>query len=199
VFTGLIEDVGTVERASVTATGRELRVRSHCRDLALGESIALNGACLTVRESGPEWFVVAAAEMTLSRTTIGGWLPGRRVNVERAMRADARFGGHFVQGHVDGVATVRSSERRGDTQYVQLALPDDVAELTVPHGSIAVDGVSLTVNQGPTDGWIEVALIEFTLRHTTLGELAEGDLVHVEGDVIGKHVRQLLLAHKALA
>ena len=107
------------------------------------------------------------------------------------MRADSRFGGHIVQGHVDGMATVIDPQESGDTRYVKLALPDDVAEITVLHGSIAVDGVSLTVNLGPADGWIEVALIEYTLRHTTLGDLVDGDTVHIEGDVIGKYVRQM--------
>jgi riboflavin synthase len=195
VFTGLIDDVGTIEEVASADVGRVLRVRCRYDDLVPGESIALNGACLTVRECGPRWFTVAAIVSTIMRTTIGTWKVGRRVNLERAMRADARLGGHLVQGHVDGIATVIEPTQNGDERVVRLALPPDVAEVTVPHGSITVDGVSLTVNFGPVETWIEVALIDFTLRHTTLGELVDGDTVHVEGDVIGKHVRQLVQPH----
>jgi riboflavin synthase len=189
VFTGLIDDVGTIETVTATAAGRELRVACRYTDLVPGESVAVNGACLTVRECGPRWFTVAAIASTLGRTTVGTWQPGRRVNLERAMLADGRFGGHLVQGHVDGMATVVDPRQSGDTRYLKLALPEDVGAVTILHGSIAVDGVSLTVNLGPNDGWIEVALIEFTLRHTTLGDLVDGDVVHVEGDMmLGAHL-----------
>jgi riboflavin synthase len=209
VFTGLIDDVGTIEDVASADVGRVLRVRCRYDDLVPGESIAVNGACLTVRECGPRWFTAAAIDATIQRTTIGTWKKGRRVNLERALRADARLGGHIVQGHVDGVATVvdplagghpdartrRRAEAYDGARYLKLVLPDEVVEITVPHGSITVDGVSLTVSSGPIESWIEVALIDFTLRHTTLGDLIDGDTVHVEGDVIGKHVRQLVQPH----
>src|SRR6478752_3661987 len=138
MFTGLVEDVGTIEQIRVTPAGRELRVRCRYDDLADGESIALDGACLTVRERGPHWFTVGAVTTTLERTTIGEWERGRRVNLERAMLAGGRFGGHLVLGHIDGVATVTEIETRGDARLVTLALPDGLAELMIPHGSLTV-------------------------------------------------------------
>lgn len=195
MFTGLVEDVGTVETVRSGDAGRELGVRCAWSDLADGESIAVNGACLTVREHGPGWFTVAAVETTTGRTTIGEWEQGRRVNLERAMRVGDRLGGHFVQGHVDGVARVTSVRQQGDARRVVVELPEELVELMVPHGSIALDGVSLTVNELPGGNRVEVSLIEYTLRHTTLGSLREGDRVHVEADMIGKYV-QRLLAHR---
>jgi riboflavin synthase len=197
VFTGLIDDVGTIASVASTEVGRLMRIRCRYDDLLPGESIACNGACLTVRDCGPGWFDAAAIGSTLSRTTIANWIPGKRLNLERAMRFDGRFGGHLVQGHVDGVAIVTARRQRGDYLEVQLALPPEVAELTVTHGSIAVDGVSLTVNGGPTGVDVEVALIDHTVRHTSLGDLGQGDAAHVEADLIGKYVQRLLLPHLA--
>lgn len=192
MFTGLIDDIGTIEHIAATAAGREFRVRCRYDDLAEGESIALNGACLTVREHGAGWFTVAAVVTTLDRTTIAEWREGGRVNLERAMRLGDRLGGHIVQGHVDGVATVVSTARAADARLVDIMLPPGVAELMVPHGSIAVDGVSLTVNALPAPDIVQLSLIEYTLRHTTLGELAAGHRVHIEADIVGKYVQRLL-------
>jgi len=153
MFTGLVQDVGTIEQVRVTPAGRELRVRCRYGDLAEGESVSLNGACLTVREHGPNWFTVAAVTTTLGRTTIGEWTSGRRVNLERAMQAGDRFGGHLVLGHVDGVASVSGIETQGDARLVNLSLPDGLSELMIPHGSLTVDGVSLTVNSCPRRMW----------------------------------------------
>ena len=196
MFTGLVEDVGTIEQLRLTPAGRELRVRCHYDDLASGESIALDGACLTVREHGPSWFTVAAVVTTLERTTIGEWGVGRRVNLERAMRAGSRFGGHLVLGHVDGVATVTDIETQGDALLVNLALPDGLSELMIPHGSLTVDGVSLTVNELPHPDVVQLSLIEYTLSHTTLGELRIGQHVQIEGDVIGKYARRMLAPYQ---
>lgn len=192
MFTGLIDDIGTIERVSSNDAGLELHVRCRYDDLAAGESIALNGACLTVREHGPGWFTVAAVTTTLDRTTIGGWRDGGRVNLERALRVGDRLGGHFVQGHVDGVAGVEEVTRRGDAVLVDLALPSHLAELMVQHGSVAVDGVSLTVNDLPAPAMLQLSLIDYTLRHTTLGALSVGDRVHVEADMLGKYVQRLI-------
>lgn len=196
MFTGLVQDVGTIEQLRVTPAGRELRVRCRYDDLADGESIAINGACLTVREHGPGWFTAAAVTTTLERTTIGEWTSGRRVNLERAMQAGDRFGGHLVLGHVDGVATVASIETQGDARLVSVSLPDGLSELMIPHGSVAVDGVSLTVNELPASNMVELSLIEYTLSHTTLDELRVGQHVHVEGDVLGKYVRRMLAPYQ---
>jgi riboflavin synthase len=196
MFTGLVQDVGTIERLRVTPAGRELRVRCDYDDLTDGESISLNGACLTVREHGPGWFTVAAVTTTLERTTIGEWTSGRRVNLERAMEAGDRFGGHLVLGHVDGIASVTDIDTQGDARLVNLSLPDGLSELMIPHGSLTVDGVSLTVNELPAPDVVQLSLIEFTLSHTTLDELRIGQRVHVEGDVIGKYVRRMLAPHQ---
>jgi riboflavin synthase len=191
MFTGLIEQVGEVESVRQTDAGRELRIRAPFDDLKSGESIAINGACLTVREFGKGWFEAAAITTTLERTTISDWRTGTRVNLERAMRPDDRLGGHIVQGHVDCVGIVAAAERDGDAQLVDISLPAAFEPLFVLHGSVAVDGVSLTVNDLKPRG-LQVSLIEYTLRHTNLGDLVPGSRVHVEADVIAKHVRRLL-------
>ena len=192
MFTGLIDDVGRIEAVSRTAAGLELRISCRYDDLVEGESIAVNGACLTVLAHGNGWFTVGAITTTLGRTTIGSWDVGRRVNLERALRAGDRLGGHFVQGHVDGVARVTAVAVDGDAQIVDLALPAGLAELMVQHGSLAVDGVSLTVNDLSVPGSVQLSLIDYTLRHTTLGTLVPGDQVHVEADMLGKYVHRLL-------
>lgn len=196
MFSGLIDDVGTIEGVADTPAGREFRVACGYRDLADGESVAVNGACLTVREHGSGWFTVAAVSTTVDRTTTSAWMAGQRVNLERALRLGDRLGGHLVLGHVDGVAQVAAVEQRGDARLVDLALPSDLAELMVPHGSVTVDGVSLTVNALPAPDVVQVSLIEYTLRHTTLGDLREGAAVQVEADVIGKHVQRLTASYR---
>ena len=182
MFTGLVDDVGVIERVSRTTAGRRLRIACRYEDLAEGESVAINGACLTIVAHGPRWFEVAAVETTLGRTTIGEWREGQRVNLERAMRADGRFGGHLVLGHVDGVARVLQVIRAGDATVIDLAIDAELSDLMVSHGSLTVDGT------------VQVSLIEHTLRHTTLGALTAGDRVHIEADIIGKYVRRLLEA-----
>ena len=191
MFTGLIDDVGTITSVATTDAGRELRVACGYADLALGESVAVNGACLTVRECGRGWFTTAAVVTTLERTTIGSWTQGARVNLERALRAGDRFGGHLVQGHVDGVGTVEQVARRGDALLVDVAIGDELSVLAVPVGSIAIDGVSLTVNALPAAGVVQLSLIEHTLRVTTLGEIAVGHRVHVEVDIVGKYLQRI--------
>src|SRR6266850_51984 len=175
MFTGLIEQVGEVESVRQSDAGRELRIRAPFTDLTSGESIAVNGACLTVREFGLGWFDAAAIV----------------TNLERALRPGDRLGGHIVQGHVDCVGVVAAVDRAGDALLVDVSLPASVEPLFVLHGSIAVDGVSLTVNELKPGG-LQLSLIEYTLRHTTLGDLKPGARVNVEADVIAKHVRRLL-------
>jgi riboflavin synthase len=197
MFTGLVDDVGVVERVERTEAGCELRIQSRYTGLTDGESIAVNGACLTVRAFGAGWFSVAAIVTTLDRTTIGEWVPGRRVNLERAMRLGDRLGGHLVQGHVDDVGLVQEIQRLDDALLVDIRLPTELEPLVVLHGSIAVDGVSLTVNALPTPGILQLSLIEYTWRHSTLGELRPGDRVHLEADMVGKYVRQLVAPYAA--
>ena len=205
MFTGLVDDIGTIDRVASTDAGIELRITCRHEDLAVGESIAVNGVCLTVRDAGcgmrdegraPRgWFTCAAMITTAGLTTIGDWGPARKVNLERALRPTDRLGGHFVQGHVDGVARVTRADTVQDALLLELALPPGLAELMVERGSVALDGVSLTVSGLPRADIIQVSIIEHTRRHTTLGDLRVGGSVHVEADILAKHVRKLLSAN----
>ena len=191
MFTGLVSDVGIVVHRGASAAGAEFTVRCSYRDVEPGESIALNGVCLTVRECAEDWFSVAAMVTTLSRTTAEAWREGTRLNLERALRSSDRLGGHFVQGHVDGVGGVTNVERRESALLVDVDV-GALSTLVVLHGSVALDGVSLTVNALPGPHVLQVSLVEYTERHTTLGGLRIGDAVNVETDVIGKYVARLL-------
>lgn len=193
MFTGLVNGIGTIAKVTQTSDGRELRVECDYDDLAEGESIALNGVCLTVRERGPGWFTASAVTSTLGRTAVGDWKTGKRVNLERALRATDRLGGHIVQGHVDGVADVTRVRKDGDALLVDIELPPDLTPLMVLHGSVCVDGVSLTVNALGAGNCIQLSLIEYTARHTTLGDVEPGDRLHIEADILGKYVQRLLL------
>ena len=192
MFTGLIDETGTIDRVADTDAGREVRIRCSYDSIALGESVAVNGACLTVRETGDGWFTVAAVGTTLGRTAVADWTVGSRVNLERAMRLGERLGGHLVQGHVDEVGLVRSVSRDGDAVLIDIEVSAEAFVLFVPLGSVAVDGVSLTVNALPEQRVFQISLIDFTLRHSTLGDLREGARVHIEGDMIGKYVNRMV-------
>ncbi len=196
MFTGLVDDLGLITHVADTPAGRALRIRCRYTDLVNGESIAVNGACLTVREhgvhdDGSAWFTVAAVITTLGRTTIDAWRADAHVNLERAMRLGDRLGGHMVLGHVDDLGVVARTEQVGDAWLVDVVLPVALRPLMVAHGSITVNGVSLTVNALHDDG-VQLSIIEYTQRHTTLGELVAGDRVHIEADVLAKHVERLL-------
>ena len=194
MFTGIIEAQGTVQAVGTDGDRLKLTIAAPAPfdDLALGESVALNGACLTVMELGPGNFSVEAVVTTRERTTLGEMGVGARVNLERALAVGERLGGHFVQGHVDGVAEVLNVTPRGDAVLIDVKVPGEIAAVTVLHGSIALDGVSMTVNAIPEPGVVQVSVIPFTYEHTTLGTLSVGDRIHVEGDMLGKFVKQLL-------
>lgn len=192
MFTGLVTARGRVVAAERIADRLKLSIRSPYADLIVGESIAVSGACLTVVAADNGCFTVDVITTTRSRTRLQDLRVGDEVNLERALRAGDRLGGHFVQGHVDGLGTVVAVRQSEDALLVDIEVPEDLVEVTFLHGSIAVDGVSLTVNAIPAPGRIQVALIPFTLEQTTLGGLKVGDRVHLEGDMIGKFVRQLV-------
>ena len=198
MFTGIVSAIGRIDRVVRTtengkrpAPGLAFTIRAPYKGIKTGESIAVNGACLTVERVVKGGFAVHVVETTEGRTLFGEYRGGRRVNLERALRAADRLGGHIVQGHVDGVAVVERVERHGDAWVYDLRVPDAVREISIPHGAITVDGVSLTINDLPGGNLVQISLIPFTREHTTLATLAVGDRVHVEGDVLGKYVRQL--------
>ena len=192
MFTGIVTAVGRVREARRGASGLELTIDCPYEGLAEGESIAVDGACLTVQRVVREGFVAHVIRTTIDRTRLGDYREGTAVNLERALRAGDRLGGHLVQGHVDGVGTVRAVAERDDARLVDLEVPAEVARVTVPLGSITVDGVSLTVNDLAPPNIIQISLIPFTLQHTTLGLRRPGDRVHLEADTIGKYVKGLL-------
>jgi riboflavin synthase len=203
MFTGIVSAVGRVENVSRNGGrgrgrgkgegggGLTLTIRAPYRGLKKGESVAVNGACLTVERLLRGAFAVHVVETTEGRTLFAEYAVGQRVNLERALRATDRLGGHLVQGHVDGVAVVQRAARRGDATVCDLRVPDAVREISILHGAITVDGVSLTINELPGPDTVQISLIPFTREHTTLGTLAVGSRVHVEADVLGKYVRQL--------
>jgi riboflavin synthase len=194
LFTGIVEEVGTIE--SVREEGNGVVFTIACRvvldGLGLGDSVAIDGACLTVTSILDHAFTVQAVGTTLGRTTFGTFGAGRRVNLERALALGQRLGGHIVQGHVDGLGRVASIRRREELVLIDFGMPGDVAAVTVPRGSITLNGISLTVNDIPEPGVCQVSIIPFTWEHTNLAELREGDAVNLEGDTIGKYVRHLL-------
>ena len=195
MFTGIVEELGQVDRIDLAEESARLTLRGPLvtSDAVHGASIAVNGVCLTVVEHDVEqgWFTVDVMAETLSRTGLGDLDAGAPVNLERAMAASARFGGHIVQGHVDGTATVLERVPGDRWEVVTFTLPGDLARYVVEKGSITVDGVSLTVS-AVTDDSFSVSLIPTTLALTTLGARAVGDTVNLEVDVLAKYVERLL-------
>ena len=198
MFTGIVREIGRVEAVDARSEGARLTVRAPetAARTAVGDSIALNGVCLTAIEVHDGTLAFDAVPETLARSTLPRLVPGSDVNVEPALRAGDALGGHTVQGHVDGVGRVHSAEPEGDGRRLVVELPEGLGRYAVEKGSIALDGVSLTVaalEPGPPAA-IAVALVPHTLAATTLGRLAPGDDVNVEADVLAKHVERLLEA-----
>lgn len=194
MFTGIVEAVGVVEETEARDTTRRVRIRvpGLAAELEPGASVSVDGACLTAVEVDAEGFSVDAVGTTLSRTVAGDYEPGSRVNLERAMTLGGRLEGHLVQGHVDGVGRLLEIRKDGEYWLMDFEIPEDVAARTILHGSIALNGVSLTVNALPAENRCQVAIIPFTWEHTNLGGLEPGDRVNVEGDLIGKYVGRML-------
>lgn len=189
MFTGLIEEIGAVARRS----GQEMSILAEVvlEDLSQGDSVAVDGACLTAVAVNEEDFVVQVSPETLNRTTLGELKPGDAVNLERSMSAGGRFGGHFVQGHVDGVGQVTKVENQGEFALWEFQAPNEVARYLAPKGSIAVDGISLTVVE-PVGDTFTVAIIPATLEKTTLKAKRPGQPVNLEADMISKQIYQFL-------
>lgn len=188
MFTGLIESVGQVTESKATSGGVRLRlVSSLARDLSPGDSISANGVCLTVILADDGQIHADVGPETLRVTTLGGLAPGDLVNLERPLRADSRFGGHFVTGHVDGVGSVEEIRDEQDYRWLSVCFPKTLAPYLVRKGSIAVDGISLTVTGLGTDRF-DIMVIPFTLEHTNLKRARAGDRVNLECDMLGKYV-----------
>ncbi len=198
MFTGLVEEVGTVVAVATRTEGRRMTIRAPgiATDLAEGASVAVDGACLTVAALKPDdALVVDVVPATLARTVAGGYRAGARVNLERALRMGDRLGGHLVQGHVDGVGSLVSRtdpSALDGARLLTFRVPAEVARATILHGSITINGVSLTVSELPGPELVRVAIVPFTWEHTNLAGLAPGAPVNVEGDLIGKYVGTLL-------
>jgi riboflavin synthase len=195
MFTGIVEGTGTVAALAVAADGGGARLEVEAPwlagDLRLGESVAVNGCCVTVAAPVAAGFAADLVAETLRRTALGGLAAGDRVNLERPMALGGRLGGHLVQGHVDGVARIIDRTAVGDGEEVRVELPGALERYVVEKGSIAVDGVSLTV-AGVGPGWFAVALVPHTLEVTTLGDRRPGDPVQLEVDVVAKYVERLV-------
>lgn len=197
MFTGLIEEVGVVQRVERSPEGGRMTVRAQrvLEGTVLGDSIAVSGACLTVVDLTREGFTVDCMPETFLRTTLGGAARGTAVNLERSLAMGSRLGGHLVLGHVDAVAEVLSVERKGRTWEVRFTLPDEVRGCVAPKGSVAIDGISLTVVRVQTGGF-EVGIIPHTLSETTLKSVAAGLRVNVEADVLARYVQRALEASR---
>jgi len=193
MFTGIVEETGRVLGVAAEPEGRRLRIGTTFEGLERGQSVSVSGACLTVEEHGDGWFEVFLATETVERTYLGGVDEGDLVNLERALPADGRLDGHFVQGHVDGTGEVLGVEQVGDDWFFEFSLPDEGGRYVVEKGSVAVDGISLTVADRRADAFT-VAVIPETHEVTSLSEKAVGDPVHLEVDVVAKYVESLLEA-----
>lgn len=192
MFTGLIQDVGKVEAIETGTDGARLRIATALGlEIALGDSVAVDGVCLTATDADAGGFDTEAMNQTLSVTSLGGLEAGSPVNLELAMKASDRLGGHIVQGHVDGVGEVASLTQDGFARRLRVALAPELGRYVIERGSIALGGVSLTV-AALGEGWAEVSLIPETLERTNLGDAAEGDSVNVECDIVAKYVERLV-------
>jgi riboflavin synthase len=195
MFTGIIEELGTVASLEVLEDSIRLGIKASLvrEDLAQGESVSVNGVCLTAAEVTPAGFIADVMLETLNRSSLSGIAEGERVNLERAMSGAGRFGGHVVQGHVDGVAEIISREPSANWEVVKVRIPSELSKYVVHKGSITFDGVSLTVND-ISGNVVSLSLIPETLRLTTLGTKQVGDKLNVEADILAKHIEKLIEA-----
>jgi riboflavin synthase len=199
VFTGIVEELGEVVGIDPDGTGARIRIRGPLvtADASRGDSIAINGVCLTVTGTADGEFSADVMGETLARSSLGSLRPGAAVNLERPLRPDGRLGGHIVQGHVDGTGTIVAIQAAGSWQTVRISIPSQLARYLVEKGSVAVDGISLTISAldaGPSASEFEVSLIPETLARTTLGRKQPGEVVNLEVDMIAKYVERLLAA-----
>lgn len=197
MFSGIVEAVGTIQEVEDRDTTRRFRVQASGlgAELGLGDSVAVDGACLTVTDHDTDGFAVDVIGTTLERTIAGTYVHGMHVNLERALCVGDRLDGHLVQGHVDGVGHLIQCVREGEFWLMDVRIPDDVHAQTIEHGSITLNGVSLTVSELLAGSGVRIGVIPFTHEHTNLGRLEPGAPVNVEGDVLGKYVARMLGRH----
>ena len=198
MFTGIITELGSVTAWEATDDAARITVHAPlaAADAAHGDSISVSGVCLTVVDQGPDWFTADVMAETIAMSTLGGTEPGRAVNLELAAQVGDRLGGHIVQGHIDGTSELLSFTDGSAWRVVRFSLGTDVAALVARKGSIAIDGVSLTVS-AVGDDWFEVSLIPETLTATTLGSRGVGDRVNIETDILARHVERMLAATRS--
>jgi len=198
MFTGIVEEIGEITAVEPAGDGVRVTVKAplSVSDAGHGDSISVSGVCLTVVDQGPDWFTADVMKQTLDMSTLAGVDAGRRVNLERATAAHGRLGGHIVQGHIDGTGVVREVRPGAQWSVVRIGIPSHLAPLVVDKGSIAIDGVSLTVSSvsdaADPEPWLEVSLIPETLEATTLGRAEAGTPVNLETDILARHVQRLL-------
>lgn len=200
MFTGLIESVGQVVNARIDrdGVGRFLAIEAaFAAELALGESVSVNGTCLTVVEHGANGFGVQVSPTTLQLTTLGQWLPGQRVNLERSVTPSTRLGGHWVLGHVDTVGQVASVAADGESRHISLLYPSEYQRWVLPQGSITLDGISLTIVECAA-GRLGVTIIPHTWQHTNVQDWESGTAINLEFDVLGKYAEHLLAPYASL-
>jgi riboflavin synthase len=200
MFTGLIQAIGVVKRISGSPEGKTLAIQCPglIGDIAVDDSIAVNGVCLTATRLEPDGFIAQAIHTTLEKTTIGLLEPEQRVNLELAMRASDRLGGHLVQGHVNAIGRIGAIETRGQNWLIQIDFPADLRKYMIAEGSITLDGISLTIAELSASR-LSVSIIPHTLAHTTLGDRSVGDAVNIEVDIMAKYIENFLHADPALA
>ena len=200
MFTGLIQAIGVIKQVSGSPEGKSLTI--HCPeligDIAVDDSIAVNGVCLTAAERGPDGFIAHAIHTTLEKTTLGSLDPGQRVNLELAMRASDRLGGHLVQGHVNAIGRITGIDTQGNNWQIHISFPADLRKYMIAEGSITLDGISLTIAK-LADSQLMVSSIPHTLANTTLKDKAVGDSVNIEVDIMAKYIENFLRADPALA
>jgi len=197
MFTGIIEDQGIIRRIAKQAQAARLSIESKLplQEFTLGDSIAVDGVCLTVTTLTDKEFIADVSPETLKRTTLGTKRQGSRVNLERALKLSDRLGGHLVTGHIDGIAVIKSITPVSNAKQIDFSAPVYILRGLVEKGSVAIDGISLTVNQC-TDSGFNVMIVPFTASHTTLEQKKPGDKVNIENDLIGKYVEKFLLSKR---
>jgi riboflavin synthase len=200
MFTGLIQAIGVVKRVSDSPEGKTLAIQCPglIGDIAVDDSIAVNGVCLTATQLEPDGFIAQAIHTTLEKTTIGLLRPAQRVNLELAMRASDRLGGHLVQGHVNAVGRIAAIETRGQNWLIQVDFPPGLRKYMISEGSVTIDGISLTIAE-LSDSRLTVSIIPHTLSHTTLSDRLAGDAVNIEVDIMAKYIENFLRLDPALA